>query len=48
MILSEKYKKLQEEIGKQRREMMNSTEGILVIEKTNLEYTLEQLSEEVK
>ena len=47
MILTEKYKKLQEEIGKQRREMMTNTEGMLVIEKSNLEYTLKQLSEEV-
>jgi len=46
--LTERYNKLQEEIGRQRREMMTTNEGMLVIEKTNLENTLKQLSEEVE
>jgi len=48
MDLSDKYNKAKEESNRLRREMMNTPEGMLVIEKTNLENSLKQISEEVQ
>jgi hypothetical protein len=48
MDLTEKYNKAKEEANRLRREMMATPEGMLVIEKTNLENSLKQISDEVK
>lgn len=48
MDLTEKYNKAKEEANRLRREMMATPEGMLVIEKTNLENSLKQISDEVR
>lgn len=48
MELNDKYNKSKEEANKLRRDMMMTPEGQLVIEKTNLENSLKQVSDEVR
>ncbi len=47
-MTTERYNKAKEDLNRLKREMASTHAGMLFIEKTNLEATLKQLSDEVK
>ncbi len=48
IVTTERYNKAKEDLNRLKREMASTHAGMLFIEKTNLEATLKQLSDEVK